>query len=296
MKKTLFILIIFLLGFSVFAQQQPLFTQYYVNDMIINPAVSGSKSYNPLTIQTRQQWLGFEGAPLTSNISYHGPLNNRSAMGGYLMFDKAAPSMQATLNLNYAYHVPLDYEKVNLSFGLGAKLMYHNLDFNIEDLPIGDDRAFSTNSYDKVLGDASSGVYLYGQSFYAGFSTVNILQSSFNNEVFGSPYGNIEYRNYYGTAGYKLRMINDDWQFEPSFLIKKIQYQSSITDLTARIFYLEDTWAGLTYRTDGTAIFSFGLGANNMHISYSYDHTFSGKIMQYTYGTHELGIVFRIKE
>ena len=61
---------IFLLGFSVFAQQQPVFTQYYVNDLIINHAVSGSKSYNPLIIQTRQQWLGFEGAPLTSNISY----------------------------------------------------------------------------------------------------------------------------------------------------------------------------------------------------------------------------------
>ena len=75
-----------------------------------------------------------------------------------------------------------------------------------------------------------------------------------------------------------------------------MQYQTSITDLTARILYLEDTWAGLTYRTNGTAIFSFGLGANNMHISYSYDHTFTGKIMQYTNGTHELGITFRITE
>tara|TARA_B100001250_G_scaffold114092_1_gene96558 strand:- start:13987 stop:14877 length:891 start_codon:yes stop_codon:yes gene_type:complete len=296
MKRIFFILSVLLLEFSVLAQQQPLFTQYYVNEMIINPAVSGSKSYNPLIIQTRQQWLGFEGAPLISNVSYHGPLNNRSAMGGYLMFDKAAPSMQSTLNLNYAYHIPLDYERVNLSFGLGAKVMYHNLDFNIEDLPVGYDRAFSANSYDKVLGDASSGVYLYGQNFYTGFSIVNILQSSFNTEVFGSPYGNIEYRNYYGKAGYRFRIINNDWEFEPSFLIRKTQYQTSITDLTARMFYLEDTWAGLTYRTNGTAIFSFGLGANNMHISYSYDHTFTGKIMQYTNGTHELGIAFRITE
>lgn len=223
MKRIFFILSVLLLEVSVLAQQQPLFTQYYVNKMIINPAVSGSKSYNPLIIQTRQQWLGFEGAPLISNVSYHGPLNNRSAMGGYLMFDKAAPSMQATLNLNYAYHIPLDYERVNLSFGLGAKVMYHNLDFNIEDLPVGYDRAFSTNSYDKVLGDASSGVYLYGQNFYTGFSIVNILQSSFNTEVFGSPYGNIEYRNYYGKAGYRFGIINNDWELEPSFLIRKMQ-------------------------------------------------------------------------
>ena len=68
MKKIFFIIgALFVVNAS--AQQEPLFTQYYVNDMAINPAISGSKSYNPLTIQTRQQWLGFEGAPLSTNIS-----------------------------------------------------------------------------------------------------------------------------------------------------------------------------------------------------------------------------------
>ena len=294
MKQVFFIMSMFL-AISVFAQQEPLFTQYYVNDLVINPAVSGSKTYNPLTIQTRQQWLGFKGAPLTSNIGYHGALNNRSAMGGYLMFDKAFPNMQASLHLNYAYHIPLDYDKVNLSFGLGAKVMYHNLDFNKDDIPPGEDPAFSSKSYDKVLGDALSGVYLYGQNFYAGFSVSNILQSSFNTPVSGSPYGNTEFRNYYGMGAYRFNIINNDWQLEPSFLIRKMQFQRSITDITTRIVYLENTWTGLTYRTDGTAVFAFGFGANNIHICYSYDHTFAGEIMQYTYGTHEIGITFRIE-
>ena len=39
----------------------------------------------------------------------------------------------------------------------------------------------------------------------------------------------------------------------------------------------------------------FGFGKNNMHFSYSYDHTFAGDIMQYTYGTHEIGIAFRFE-
>ena len=293
--KQYFIIISVFLGISVLAQQEPLFTQYYINDMVINPAVSGSKTYNPLIIQTRQQWLGFKGAPITSNISYHGTLNNRSAIGGYLMFDKAFPSMQANLQLNYAYHIPLDYDRVNLSFGLGAKVMYHNLDFNKDDIPPGEDPAFSSKSYDKVLGDALSGVYLYGQHFYAGFSVTNMLQSSFNTSVSGSPYCNTEFRNYYGMGAYRFNVINNDWELEPSFLIRKTQFQSSISDLTTRIFYLENTWTGLTYRTNGTAIFAFGFGANNMHFCYSYDHTFSGEIMRYTYGTHEIGIVFRIE-
>ncbi len=294
MKQLLFIISL-CLGINVFAQQEPLFTQYFVDDMVINPAISGSKTYNPLTILTRQQWLGFQDAPLTSNVSYHGALNNRSAMGGYLMFDKAFPSMQANLNLNYAYHIPLDYDKVNLSFGLGAKVMYHNLDFNSGDLPPGDDPAFSANSYDKVLSDASSGVYLYGRDFNLGFSVSNMFQSSFNSAVPNSPYSNSAFRNYYGIGAYRFKIINNDWRLEPSFLIRKMQFQNSMIDLSTRILYLENIWTGLTYRTNGTGIFSFGFGVNNLHISYSYDHTFSGEIMQHTYGTHELGIIFRIK-
>ena len=292
--KNIFFIIGVLFVVNAFAQQEPLFTQYYVNDMVINPAISGSKLYNPLTIQTRQQWLGFEGAPLSTNISYHGALNNRSAMGGYFMFDKATPSLQANLHLNYAYHLPLNSNNVKLYFGLGAKLMYHNIDFNKEDLPTGIDPAFSTQSYDKTLSDASSVVYLYGKEFYVGFSVSNMFQSSFNTEVQGSPYPNSEYRNYYGMGAYKFQIINNDWQLESSILIRKIQYQKGLTDITTRILYLDNTWAGLTYRNNGIAIFSFGFGAKNMHISYSYDHSFSDKITQYSYGTHELGISFRI--
>ena len=293
--KKIFFIIGTLFMVNAFAQQEPLFTQYYINDMYINPAISGSKSYNPLTIQTRQQWLGFEGAPLSTNISYHGALNNRSAMGGYFMFDKATPSLQANFHLNYAYHVPLNYNDVKLSFGLGAKLMYHNIDFNQEDIPLGFDPAFSKQSYDKTLPDASSGVYLYGKEFSVGFSVSNMFQSSFNTEVQGSPYPNSEYRNYYGMGAYKFQIVNNDWQLEPSILIRKIQYQKNLTDITTRIIYLENSWAGLTYRNNGTAIFSFGFGARNMHVSYSYDHSFSDKVTQYSYGTHELGISFRIE-
>jgi len=283
-----------LVSLSAIAQQEPTFTQYYISDMAINPAISGSKTYNSLTMLTRQQWLGFEGAPLSTNISYHGALNNRSAMGGYLMFDKATPALQANLHLNYAYHVPLNYDKVNLSFGLGAKFMYYNLDFKPEDLPPGVDPAYSASSFDNTLGDASAGTYLYGKNFYLGFSASNIFESSFNTAIGSSPTSNKVFKNYYGMGAYRFYIMNRDWELEPSFLIRKMALHNNVTDLTTRIIYLKDTWGGLTYRTDGTLAFGFGFAKNNMHFSYSYDHTFAGEIMQYTYGTHEIGIAFRI--
>ncbi len=293
--KQIILILCMLLNVSIFAQQEPLFTQYYNNDMSINPAVSGSKTYNPLTIQTRQQWLGFEGAPLSTNINYHGALNNRSAMGGYLMFDKSSPALQANIQLNYAYHIPLNYDKVNLSFGVGANFMYYNLDFKSEDLPPGIDPAYSASAYDNTLGDASAGTYLYGRNFYLGFSAYNLLQSTFNTSVSSSPVLNQLIRNYFTMGAYRFNIINKDWQLEPSFLLRKMELHKNVTDITTRLMYLEDTWAGLTYRTDGTLVFGFGFAANKLHISYTYDHTFAGDIMQYTYGTHEIGLSFRIE-
>ena len=292
--KKLFIIFFVFIAFVMQAQQEPLFSQYYVNDMLINPAISGSKGYNSFIIQTRQQWLGFEGAPSTTNMSYHGALNNRSAMGGYVMFDKASPSMQGNLQINYAYHIPLDYERVNLSFGLGGKVMYHNLDFNEEVLPPGFDNAFSSTSHDQILFDASSGVYFYGQDFYFSYSVSNLLQSSFNSPVKES-FPNNEIRNYYGMGAYKFQILNNDWQLEPSFFLRKMEGQPAVVDFSTRILYIQNNWGGVTYRNDGTMILSFGFGSGNIHFSYSYDHTFMGEITQYTYGTHEIGLAFHIQ-
>lgn len=291
--KRISLILSLLVSVALFAQE-PLFTQYYVNDMILNPAISGSKTYNPVTIQTKQQWLGFEGAPLSSNISYHGALDDRSAIGGYFMLDREYPFTRAQLQLNYAYHVPLDYDKINISFGLGAKVKYYNIDFDIEDLPPAPDEALSSRAYNKTVTDASSGVYLYGHNFYAGFSVSNMFQKSFKSAVQESPYANSEYRNYYGMGAYRFGIINNDWHLEPSFLIRKTEYQASIIDLTTRIFYLDNSWTGLTYRNNSTAVFLLGFVVNNLHISYSYDYSFSGELTQSTLGTHELGVTLRI--
>ena len=71
MKKLFFIVFLSSTTNLLLSQQQTNYTQFFSNEVIFNPAVSGSKAYNPLVLQTRQQWLGFDGAPISSSISYH---------------------------------------------------------------------------------------------------------------------------------------------------------------------------------------------------------------------------------
>ena len=99
-------------------------------------------------------------AHLTANISYHGALNNRSAMGGSLYHDQTGQAGNSVFELDYAYHVPLDKNRINLSFGIGAKAIYYTLDLEAGNLPQEKILLF-LQVHTIGLADASSGIYLY---------------------------------------------------------------------------------------------------------------------------------------
>ena len=69
------IIIIGLLGCNaVMSQQRPYYTQYIMNNYIINPAVAGIENYWDVKASHRLQWVGLQDAPVTTYLTIHGPL------------------------------------------------------------------------------------------------------------------------------------------------------------------------------------------------------------------------------
>ena len=303
MKK--FLLVIFLCSSInlLMSQQQTNYTQFFSNEIHFNPAVTGSKTYNPLVFQTRQQWLGFEDAPLSSSISYHKLVDQNNAFGGVLNIEQASPSMKIDLQTTYAFHVPLNSNRTFLSFGLAPSFMYYSINFDQEDLPNNSDPAFSASTYSSASVDLSSGLYLYNENLSIGFSCVNMLQSSFDGEVLvqsnqtvgKSSFGkNLRERIFYSLISYNFDIINNDWQFEPIILSRNFDNKNTVTDFVAKIKYLKNNWISVAYGSDETSSFGFGFKANKMHIGYSYDYQLSSSIMNYNFGTHEIVLSFYI--
>src|SRR6476620_4511736 len=56
-------------------QQRPYYTQYILNNYIINPAVAGIENYWDVKASHRHQWVGLDGAPVTTYITIQGPLS-----------------------------------------------------------------------------------------------------------------------------------------------------------------------------------------------------------------------------
>src|SRR5215468_2689932 len=67
--------LLFLIVNSCFAQQRPYYTQYILNNYIINPAVAGIENYWDVKISHRHQWVGLDGAPVTTYFTIQGPLS-----------------------------------------------------------------------------------------------------------------------------------------------------------------------------------------------------------------------------
>jgi len=71
-------------GLSAFGQQDPLFTQYMFNKLVVNPAYAGSHEQLAIDLVNRNQWAGIDGAPNTFSFGAHlATLNRKIGLGLY---------------------------------------------------------------------------------------------------------------------------------------------------------------------------------------------------------------------
>ena len=58
-------------GFFGFSQVNSLSDQYQANLFLLNPAIAGTGRYGTLSIHSRQQWVGWDGAPASQSVTFH---------------------------------------------------------------------------------------------------------------------------------------------------------------------------------------------------------------------------------
>lgn len=319
MKKTIVFLCMFFTYQIVLSQQKPQYTQYVLNNFLLNPAIAGIENYIDVKAGYRAQWQGLEGAPVTSYVSIHAPLgknflygnstsvpqgggsnpNNRSYLQTYMasephhgigftmVSDKAGPISSTDLNLNYAYHIGISAQ-VNLSVGVAAGVSKIYLDRSniILENPI--DQAISSGSYNQFKPDLSAGVWLYGPQFFAGASAQQLLKSpiAFSDAPFTYDQGK-KVTHLFITAGYKV-YLGDDFTVMPSALVKMVFPVPASVDVNLKLAYKDRFWLGGSYRKDDAFAGMVGVNVGSfMNMGYSYDFTTSG-LNTVSNGSHEI--------
>ena len=294
MKRLLYITVIVLLASALYAQQLPQYTQYMLNEMAINPAVSGKDNFADVRSNNRYQWLGITDAPRTYMLTLHSPLKNRHmGLGTHIYTDIVGPTRRVGISLAYAYHIKIA-EKTRVSLGLSAGIQQWGIDGHKLHLHDAGDDNLLTQYQTKIVPDFGAGIYVHNEKWYIGFSAPQLYQSPIKLYPNGDHKGTLV-THFLLNGAYKFN-LNDDFKIEPSFLVKYASPAPVKLDVGARVIYKEQVWLGGGYRHHDafTALLGF-MYKNYLMIGYSYDFT-TTNIRKYSTGTHELMLGLRFSK
>lgn len=325
--KQFFLVIGWVLWYPVLqAQQKPHYTQYVLNQYILNPALSGIENYTDLKLSHRHQWVGLEGSPVTTYATIHRPFGKKDyrasptsyrvpgqnprgknfweeyiaaephhGIGLQVINDRTGPLNQFAAYATYAYHLGIS-GKTSLAAGFGAGI--NNLSLNTSKLDFinttVDPAVHNGGNLNRLKPDFNAGIYLYSADYFIGFSALQIIPQKvdFSDNTVKTTDGKFV-PHLFLTAGYRL-LAGEDFNFIPSILVKYINPLPMQLDLNAKLQYLDLAWLGASYRTGEGLAAMVGMNISNaINIGYSYDYTTS-KLNTVSKGSHEIVVGFLI--
>ncbi|MBP7407477.1 MAG: type IX secretion system membrane protein PorP/SprF [Flavobacteriales bacterium] len=272
---------------TLVAQHTPLTSQYLFNGLVINPAYAGSRDALTGNLTHRQQWVGFEGAPITQTISIHSPVG-RTKMGlGLLLYnDRIGVSNETGVFGNYAYRVRMGEGK--LSLGLGAGFTVLRANWADVALQQDNDQVFSGNTQAAIRPNFSTGAFYYTKTWFVGISMPFLLVHRYDVSDVGFRFDQERLdAQPMLTGGYVLE-LTEDLKLKPSALLRYRLESGMQVDLSSNLIIKDKVWAGISYRT-GDAIIGMVevLPTPQWRFGYAYDLGLSA-IRPYHSGSHEL--------
>jgi type IX secretion system PorP/SprF family membrane protein len=320
-------LLICLFTLTLAAQQKPVYTQYILNNYIINPAITGIENYTDVKISHRQQWTGFTGAPVTTYVSIHGPIGKKDyrttatsfevpgenprgksyvdeytaapahhGIGGIVMADKTGYINRWAGYVTYAYHKGIT-AKTTLAAGFMAGITSVSIDASkIEWGSLQpNDPAVGINSGEiaKMKPELGAGLWLYSADYFVGVSVQNIIpaKARFVNDP---KYGGDFVPHYFATAGYRF-FLSDDVSLLPAAMLQYVRPLPLMVFANAKVQYRDRVWAGAGYRfgdqLGGIAVMAGLNVSNTFNVGYSYDVSAS-PLRNFSRNTHEIMVGF----
>lgn len=314
--RRLFIIniITFISVLFAWTQQSPIYSQYLLNEFIINPSVAGLDGMTTINFTGRKQWLGWTNAPETYSASVSSRIlkspirflskNGKSkvkkgasgkvGVGASATNDRNGAIIRTNLNFTYAYHIDINEDQ--LSFGLSFLALQFKIDHELAQLvsQSGDplEGLIGKSSY---IPDGAFGISYSSSNFNIGLSAFQLFESpvKFNGQKLFSD--NLPQVRHYHLIGNYLGEFagNEKWEYEPSLIVRTTENFSPSADISVRFIYKKEYWAGLSVRTSKDFIALMGLKLNRLYFGYSFDYGFN-EVSRLTYGSHEAFLAIKL--
>jgi type IX secretion system PorP/SprF family membrane protein len=297
--KRLFVIAFCVIGLcntKVFAQTEPMYSQYMYNMLGVNPAYAGNREALSLNFFQRNQWVGIKGAPKTTSISMDQSIKDGKIGWGLQVYDDRL-GVEAATGFNGMLSTRIKVsDKGVLSGGLSFGMMNYQINLNdVNNRNNPNDPSFIStdkpSTWNRSLG---MGIYYNTDRFYAGVSTPSILKSRL------ATYKNLNTSiqksddfHLFANAGYVFD-VNEDVKLKPSTMVKMVSGAPIQADINMNIWLKDLLGFGASYRTGDAFVGMVELQAtSNLRFGYAYDMPFN-PLKYFTKGSHELMLRYEI--
>lgn len=327
MRKCLILLVMMHTGaVMVSAQQRPHYSQYILNNYILNPAITGIENYTDIKISHRHQWVGIDGAPVTTYFTIHAPLGKKDykqtptsfnmkgenprgktyweqyesakphhGIGMQVINYKTGPLNRISIYGTYAYHLGIS---ANTSLAGGIMIGMSQWSLNRNDLKWGSldpsDPAIAMNSeIRKWKPDIGIGLWLYSADYFVGLSAQQLLPTSFSFDAAGKYKGVETKMHMFLSGGYRF-FLNDDISALPSVMVRYIDVAGLLIENNIKLQYLDKVWIGANVRYNEGFSAMAGLNVSStFNVGYAYD-ILTSRLRTVSHGTHEIVLGFTL--
>ncbi len=280
------------------AQQDPQYTQYMYNPLVINPAYAGNRGVTSILGLHRSQWVGLDGAPRTQNLTVHSPIGlGKVGLGFSIINDALGPARETYFNVDFSYTIQTGVEG-SLSFGLKGAVNMLDIDFSRTNPFNNNDPLLANNIDNKLSPNVGVGLFYHDDRFYAGLSAPNLLETDHfdRSGTQGSQSFIAEERiHYYGLMGYVFD-LNRDIKFKPATLVKMVAGAPLQVDVSANFMFYDKITIGGAYRWSAALSGLVGFQVSDgLLIGFAYDRetTELGNAL-YNDGTYEVFLRFEL--
>ena len=291
MRTKILFFALMLVGAVGYAQQDAQYTQYMYNTININPAYAGSRGVMSIFGLYRTQWVGLDGAPVTSTASINTPIENTNlGVGLSVVSDRIGPTNENTISGDVSYTIKTS-EIYKLSFGVKGTADLFNLDPSKLNTPAGQADPLLQNLHNNFSPNVGAGVYFHSDKSYLGLSVPNFFETKRYNDNTTAVYK--ERMNLYLIGGYVFD-VNANLKFKPAFLVKEVDGAPLQLDVSVNFLINDKFVLGAAWRWSASVSAMAGFQVNDgLYIGYGYDLE-TTKLANYNAGSHEIFLRFEL--
>lgn len=286
--KTHITLLLFCCSGIIFGQQQIQLSQFFADYSFFNPAFAGRNYQTDISVIHRQQWVGLDGAPVTTIAGANTRLlGGKLGVGINAFSDKIGAYNNAGVRIAFAGSKRMGLN--SFRFAIAPSFYSYSLssNFNAIDDP-SQDPTLATSTISGSALDVNIGFLFQTPKYFVGLSAINLLASRVKNINFSNT------RTAILTGGYEFtETFIRDLSFFPTLLVKTdlLNVSGVTADLNLIALYKKAFFAGIGLRLGDAFYPMFGYqwfnALGKFRLGYAFDYT-TTNINNVSNGTHEV--------